>query len=267
MEGWERPVAVFDSGLGGISVLNALLRIMPNENYIYFGDSKHAPYGTKTHEVVQQMTLEHVERLVEKGAKSVTVACNTATCAAIDALRRKYPQIPMIGIEPALKPAVMDQKGSTVVVMATAMTLSEPRFKRLMEQYQKESTILPLPCSGLVEHVEVGDFDSEEVKQLLRNLFAPLAGYSIDAVVLGCTHFPFLSNAIRDVLGAHVKLFDGAGGTARETRHKLELNGHLTRHEGKGSITFLNSRMDEALRCSVEHMLVNPGLQIYYGKE
>ena len=128
MEQYERPIAVFDSGLGGISVLNAMMRIMPNENYIYFGDSKHAPYGTKTHEEVQQLSVANLERLIRMGAKAVTVACNTATSVAIDIMRSRYKDIPIIGIEPALKPAVLYKKNSTVVVMATKMTLSEPKF-------------------------------------------------------------------------------------------------------------------------------------------
>lgn len=255
MEQYERPIAVFDSGLGGISVLNAMMRIMPNENYIYFGDSKHAPYGTKTHEEVQRLSVANLERLIRMGAKAVTVACNTATSVAIDIMRSRYKDIPIIGIEPALKPAVLYKKNSTVVVMATKMTLSEPKFLRLMEQYQSCARIIPLACSGIVEFVENGDFCSDRLKGFLRKLFQGIPLHEVDSIVLGCTHYPFISQAIREVVGNEIKLFDGAHGTAMETLHRLEAKNLQNKSQAPGELIMINSLRSKKVMDSANKML------------
>ena len=141
-------IGVFDSGVGGISVLRELIKVMPNENYLYFGDSEHAPYGTKTLEEVRALTIENVQALLGKGAKSIVVACNTATSAAVAVLRKMYPDLPLVGIEPAIKPAVLACPGQRVVVMATPMTLCQEKFQKLMQKYEENAQIIPLPCPG-----------------------------------------------------------------------------------------------------------------------
>ena len=160
----QAPVGVFDSGVGGISVLRELVKLMPNENYIYYGDSKNAPYGPKTVEEVRRLTVEHIDFLVERGAKAIVVACNTATSAAIDLLREKYPDMPVVGIEPALKPAVLSKQNARVLVMATPMTIREEKFHHLMQEYEAQAEIYPLACPGLPEFVEAGDLDGEDLK-------------------------------------------------------------------------------------------------------
>jgi glutamate racemase len=232
MDKMHRPIGVFDSGLGGISVLRELVALMPEEDYIFYGDSKHAPYGTKTLEEVQRLTLEDAEYLVERQVKALVVACNTATSAAILLLRERYKDMPVIGIEPALKPAVhavfpdakQRQEKSLkprVLVMATPMTLREKKFHNLMQTYEEEASIIPLPCPGLVEFVERGELEGEALERFLRNLFAPYQEEGVDCVVLGCTHYPFVRPMVQKVLGERVQIFDGGAGTARETCRRL----------------------------------------------
>lgn len=240
----EQPIAVFDSGMGGISVLRELVKIMPNEDFIYYGDSANAPYGTKTLEAVRELTCRHARELFEGGAKGIVVACNTATSAAVRVMREEYPYIPIVGIEPAVKPAVMSGEHPRVLVMATPMTIKEEKFHKLMDQYTDQADILPLPCPGLMDFVERGDLDGEDLKEYLVALLQEYAEEQVDAVVLGCTHYPFVKPMIQQVLGDRVKVFDGGEGTAREMRRRLEEAGLLNDKAEKGSIDFRNSLPD-----------------------
>ena len=237
-------IAVFDSGVGGISVLRHLRRLMPGERYLYFGDSANAPYGTKTKEEVRALTFAAAEKLMAKGIKTLVVACNTATSAAINELRNAYPELIVIGIEPALKLAADRFPGGNLCVMATPMTLREEKFAALMHRYDCSCTVHKLPAPGLVELVEAGKADSQEAEELLRALFAPCRD-RLDAVVLGCTHYPFAAKAISRVLGDGVVLLDGGDGTARETRRRLMKAGLL--EEGDGELIIENSRENEQL--------------------
>lgn len=255
MKKTEQPIGVFDSGVGGISVLRELVTLMPNENFIFYGDSKNAPYGTKTLEEVQQLTLQDASHLYEQGVKALIVACNTATSAAVHLLREKYVDIPVIGIEPALKPAVLSKKNPKVLVMATPMTLREEKFHQLMERFRNQAQIYPLPCPGLVEFVEHGELDSPKLEEFLRELFADYQKESIDAVVLGCTHYPFVRKTIQKVLGEQVLLFDGGLGTAKETKRKLEEFDLLNPSKEKGKVLFENSLAEEQVLQLSEYLL------------
>lgn len=241
MDKKQCPIGVFDSGVGGISVLRELVALMPNENYIFFGDSKNAPYGTRTLEEVQKLTCADAGYLLEQGVKALVVACNTATSAAINVLREKYPDMPVIGIEPALKPAVLSKEQPRVLVMATPMTLREEKFQNLMQRFEPYATILPLPCPGLVEFVERGELESVELERFLQELFAAYRAEPVDCVVLGCTHYPFVKKTIQKVLGDHVLIFDGGEGTARETQRRLKECGLLNPSQERGTVTLLNS--------------------------
>lgn len=241
MEQKDLAIGVFDSGVGGISVLRELVALMPQENYIYFGDSKNAPYGTKTLEEVQKLTMADAAYLREQGIKALVVACNTATSAAIDLLRETYQDIPVIGIEPALKPAVQMGEHPRVLVMATPMTLREEKFHHLMEQHRTEAEILSLPCPGLVEFVERGELDGAELEQFLKELFRVYRSDPVDGVVLGCTHYPLVKEMIQNALGENVKVFDGGAGTARETRRRLQEKNLLKPEKTKGNVKFENS--------------------------
>ena len=237
----DAPIAVFDSGVGGISVLKALLSEMPNENYWYYGDSANAPYGTKNLEEVRRLTVLHVDRFIAEGAKAVVVACNTATSAAVRLLRQKYRTVPIIGIEPAVKPAALSGIHPNVIVMATPMTIREQKFHNLMERYMGIAHIIPLPCPGLMEYIEHGDIQGEELRQFLKRLFEPFDKQKLDAVVLGCTHYPFVGKELSKVLGENVRLYDGGPGTARETKRRLEEAGLLRNGNARGRIRFDNS--------------------------
>lgn len=248
MDEMQRPIGVFDSGVGGISVLRELVALMPKENFIFYGDSKNAPYGTKTLEEVRQLTLADADFLMGQKVKALVVACNTATSAAIHILREKYQkEIPVIGIEPALKPAVSVRENPRVLVMATPMTLREEKFHNLMQKFQNKAEIISLPCPGLVEFVERGELCGAELEQYLNNLFEPYRTRQIDAVVLGCTHYPLVRKTIQSVLGSGVAVFDGGAGTARETLHQLKVYNLLTTSDTPGTVQFYNSTGDEKM--------------------
>ena len=229
-------IAVFDSGVGGISVLRELVRVMPGENYLYFGDSANAPYGTKQPEQVRALTLAAAQQLICRGIKALVIACNTATAAAIDMLRQIYPDMIIVGIEPAVKPAVSRFPTGRIGVMATPVTLHEDKLARQLTQYP-DATIIPIPAPGLVELIEGGLADSHETVALLQSLLGQHAG-SLDALVLGCTHYPFATRAIRQVAG-DIPLFDGGYGTAQQTKKRLEEAGLLL--QGEGSVQIENS--------------------------
>ena len=231
-------IAVFDSGVGGVSVLRHLVRLLPEERFLYFGDSANAPYGTKTKEQVRALTFAAAEKLIRQGIKALVVACNTATSAAINELRKAYPELIVIGIEPALKLAADTHPGGRIGVMATPMTLREEKFALLMDRFDESCDIYKIPAPGLVELIETGKADSPETDALLRELFAPYP--KLDALVLGCTHYPFAARAISRVLGDEVKLLDGGDGTARETKRRLAEAGLL--RTGEGQVIIENSK-------------------------
>lgn len=239
----KSPIGVFDSGVGGISVLGELFKLMPNENYIYLGDSANAPYGTKSEDEIKTHTYDCVKYLIDKGVKAIVIACNTATSVAAKDLRENF-SLPIIGIEPAVKPAVKNHKGENVVVMATPMTLKKEKFLTLMESYEEVSKIIPLPCPNLVEIIESGNTSGEEVDSYLKKLFKPFEGKKISAIVLGCTHYPFVKDAIKSALGYDPDIIDGGMGTARETQRRLKEINLINPSKESGKIEFINSKND-----------------------
>lgn len=247
MEKIRRPIAVFDSGVGGISVLRELVRLMPYEDFLYYGDSANAPYGTKTTMEVRQLTIEHTNYFLERNAKAVAIACNTATSAAVRVLREMYPNLPLVGIEPALKPAVTARPHSKILVMATPMTISEEKFHRLLAKYETMADIYPLACPGLMEFVEDGRIHDPQLIPFLEELLADAKHNQIESVVLGCTHYPFVKDAIAQVLGNHVEIYDGGYGTAAELKRRVIQAGLLEEdHTRCGKVVFENSLLDES---------------------
>ena len=246
-------IAVFDSGVGGISVLRHLIRQMPGERFLYFGDSANAPYGSRTTQEVRELTLAAAEKLTrEYPLKALVIACNTATAAAVKQVRETYPELIVIGIEPALKVAADHFPGGRVGVMATEVTLREEKFDLLLHRFDENCTIAKIPAPGLVQLIEAGKVDTEETHALLGKILSPYVG-KLDALVLGCTHYPFAARAIARVLGDEVKLLDGGDGTARETRRRLEQAGLL--EEGNGEVKILNSSEDpDMIRLSRERL-------------
>ena len=234
-------IGLFDSGVGGISVLRHMVRLMPNERYLYIGDSANAPYGTKTKEQVRELSFAMAEKLMARGIKALVVACNTATSAAINELRSAYPELIVVGIEPALKLAADRFPKGNLGVMATPMTLREEKFDLLLHRFDSQCRVSQIPAPGLVELIEQGRGNSAEAEILLRSLLKDYIG-NIDALVLGCTHYPFAAEAISRVLGEQVALLDGGDGTARETKRRLALAGLL--NDGCGEIVIENSSTD-----------------------
>ena len=234
------PIAVFDSGMGGISVLREMTKLMPNEDFIYYGDSLNAPYGVKPLEEVRQLTYACAEHLLERGVKEIIIACNTATSAACKIMRGMYPDLPLVGIEPAVKPAAQNHRGEKVAVMATPLTLHEEKFKQLVKRYENLATIIPVPCPDLVEYVEKGILEGPELEGYLKDVLTPCLQEGIKAVVLGCTHFPLVKSAIGKVVGESVRIYDGGEGTARQAKCLLAAKNLCTDQE-KGHICFESS--------------------------
>ena len=231
-------IAVLDSGLGGLSVLRHLRRLLPGERFIFYGDSAKAPYGTRSRQEVESLTLQAAAQLMERGIKALVVACNTATSAAIEPLRRKYPDLIVVGIEPALKLAADRFPGGGIGVMATPVTLREEKFCRLLSRYEGSCRVYQIPAPQLVPLIEQGLVDTPLMEQTLHGLLDPYAD-KIDALVLGCTHYPFASHAMERLLGPKVAVLDGGDGTARETRHRLEAANLL--ENGPGELILENS--------------------------
>jgi len=228
------PIALFDSGAGGLSVLLALKRLLPDENYIYFGDRSNAPYGDKTHEEIRRIALGNAKMLFERGAKALVIACNTATAAAVESIRAAYPDKPVIGIEPAVKPA-FSSGCKKIAVLATPRTVSEERFKNLLLSYSGiyGGTAVGIGCPGLSTAVEEGTVTVD----YFRRLFGDAFGDGMpDGIVLGCTHYPFAKKEITEAAGAGIPVFDGADGTARHTMRRLEAAGLLNKQSRPGTV-------------------------------
>lgn len=243
----ELPIAVIDSGVGGISVLRELCALMPHESFIYFGDSKNAPYGTKSREEVLRITRENLEFLKHRGIKALVVACNTATSAAVRILRQEESELVIVGIEPAVKPPSLDFDHPTVLCMATPLTLKEEKFKRLCERFSDVEEIIPLPCPRLVEFIERGELDTRELHAYLEELLSPYKDEKIDALVLGCTHYPHVKDAIAQHVAPTVKIYDGGAGTARETLRRLREASLVSDRDFNGEVEILNSSGDEGM--------------------
>ena len=236
-------IGFFDSGVGGISVLHEAVRLMPNEHYIFYGDNKNAPYGPRPLEEIRALSAAAVGHLLDLGVKAVVIACNTATSAYAEIVRAEHPELPIIGMEPALKPAHFARHGGKVIVLATQTTLKLEKFHRLMSLYGDEA--VPVVGEGLVELVESGRANTPEASEQVRRLLEPYQNQQIDGVVLGCTHYPYLRGPIQAVF-PNAQLFDGSEGTARRLQSQLEKYGLLT-DSTQGSIEFQTSAGPETL--------------------
>ena len=242
----NRPIGVFDSGLGGISVLRALVQQLPGEDFLYFGDSANAPYGGRSTEEIRLLTLQCCEMLLERGCKALVLACNTATSAAVTELRRRYPDTIIIGIEPALKLAVQRHPHGKILVLATEATLREKKFAALMARYEQDCEICKCPCPELVAFVERGELEGPALEAVLQSRLGPFLTPKPQAIVLGCTHYPFLSKTISAVVGNETELLDGSEGTAKETARRLREASLLSDRE-LGHVCFENSLPSEEI--------------------
>jgi glutamate racemase len=233
----NQPIGVFDSGVGGISVLQHIHALLPLENLIYFADSKHAPYGNKTQAEIIARCMEIADFLLQKEVKSLVVACNTATAAAIDILREKF-NVPIIGMEPAIKPAAAASKNGVIGVLATVGTLKSAQFAALLESYGRNVKVVTQACVGLVECIERGELNTENTKALIRQYTAPLLAEGADTIVLGCTHYPFVKQVIQEMVGNKITLIDTGAAVAKQLKRQLEEKSLLSVNQEKAEVNF-----------------------------
>lgn len=233
------PIGVFDSGAGGISVLKKLQEMMPHEDFIYYGDTLNAPYGTKTADEVIALADHVVQELLKRDVKAVVIACNTATAAAAKVLRERYTALPIIGMEPALKLAHDTVGSGKIAVLATPGTIRSAKYGLLHEKYGANT--VSIPCPGLMEYVEKLALDTDELHAYLDGILTDDVKKDLKCVVLGCTHYSFLRKAIRRHVGDDVLIVDGNEGTARQTRKKLAENRMLSDRTESGNVTLLTS--------------------------
>lgn len=250
----ESPIGVFDSGLGGLSVLAELIECMPNERYIYFGDSSNAPYGIRDTYKVKELTFNVVDYLMKYNIKALVVACNTATSAAINDLRNDY-EIPIIGMEPALKPAIEKCNSKEIVVMATPVTLREKKFNNLIDQYGASSNVIKLPCPGLVELIEKNGGQGENIKLYLKVLFKNIDISKVGAVVLGCTHYIFIKDILKEILGNNIDLIDGNKGTAKHLFRSLNEQNNQGEQSYITQVNIVNSTKDSKMIALSKELL------------
>lgn len=236
-----QAIGFFDSGLGGLSVLSAAIKQLPRERFIYLGDNANAPYGTKSDSEVRRLTLSAVKSLASHGIKGLVIACNTATGAAVEDLRAQY-DFPVIGLEPALKPAAQDRRNGIILVMATPLTLGSDKFGLLFQRYGEHA--VKLPCPGLMDFVERGEFSSPALSAYLEALFLPYRAETIDSVVLGCTHYLFIRQAIKAHLPEETRVFDSNDGVIRHLIRRLSEHRLLAGPDQTGSVELYSTGGD-----------------------
>ena len=253
-QGAAAPIGVFDSGVGGLSVLKEMRRLLPAEDFLYYADSAHCPYGGQPESAIQARTVAITEELLAADAKLIVVACNTATIAAVEHLRASYP-IPFVGMEPAVKPACALTRSGVVGVLATGAALGGEKFHRLVAQHAQGVRVITQPCPGLVECVEAGDLDGPQVTELLRRYLEPLKSAGADVLVLGCTHYPFLRPLIQRLAGLSVHLLDTGEAVARQARRVLERESLLRVADAPGRFEWRTSGDAPRLEALVQRLM------------
>lgn len=234
------PIGVFDSGVGGLSVLRDIRAALPFEQLIYVADSGHVPYGSKTPEYIRDRSATLTRFLLEHGAKAIVIACNTATAAAAASLRAAF-AVPIVGMEPAVKPAVAATKNGVIGVLATVGTLRSARYAALLDRFGDGIEVVTQPCPGLADQIEAGDLDGPITRAMIERYTAPLVTRHVDAIVLGCTHYPFVRPLIADIVGPDVALIDTGAAVARRLRHVLAERNLLNADAAPQAATFWTS--------------------------
>ena len=255
------PIGVFDSGVGGISVLKAIREQMPEESVIYFGDQGHVPYGSRSMEQIQTFSEAITRFLLAQGAKIIVVACNTASAAALKYLREKFPDVPFVGMEPAVKPAAEYTQTGKVGVLATPATFQGALYSSVVERFANGVELLQDTCPGLVQQIEQGNLDGEETRRILEEALLPMLEQNIDTVVLGCTHYPFVIPLIQRIVGdaKRVRVIDPAPAVAKQVRRLLEARGMRKESRSRGDIKFYTSGNPEALKSMLPVLLGESG--------
>ena len=254
----KAAIGVYDSGFGGLSVWRELRRLLPNESLIYLGDGKNCPYGGRSREEITRFATEAVERLVREGVKMVVVGCNTATTAAIDHLRSQWPELPIVGLEPAVKPACLTTKTRRIAVLATEHSLRSDMFLKTAQRYASDVEVVKVPGEGFVEIVEQDMEHTDEARRAVQRVVGQLRGKGVDKVVLGCTHYPFLLSAIAEALeGEEVDIIDSGEAVARRVEWLLErydIKAPSDAHAELRFITFADEEYRQRLERKAQHI-------------
>lgn len=251
----RRPLGVMDSGVGGLSVLRHLRAELPAEDLLYFADQAHIPYGPRPAAEVRAFSAGIVRYFLDRDAKLIVVACNAATAAALDHLRQTFPDVPFVGMEPAVKPAAAQTRSGKVGVLATPGTFNSHRYASLMARYAAHIQVYEDPCAGLVQLIEAGAFDGGETRELLQRVVAPMVAEGVDTLVLGCTHYPFVRPLLQDVAGPHVAIIDPAPAVARHTRNVLQQRGLTAPASQEGRLQCFTSGDAERLAALTAQLL------------
>tara|TARA_Y100000815_G_scaffold203545_1_gene187303 strand:- start:2622 stop:3401 length:780 start_codon:yes stop_codon:yes gene_type:complete len=248
----NKPIGIFDSGIGGTSIFKEINALLPNENIIYLADSKNAPYGNKSAEDILQLSIKNTEYLLKKGCKIIVVACNTATTNAIDFLRENY-NIPFIGIEPAIKPAALNTQTKVVGILATKGTLSSQLFYKTSSLHANGIKVIEQIGEGIVPLIETGKLQSEEMQALLETYLKPMLDQNIDYLVLGCTHYPYLIPMLVKMLPNHIKIIDSGRAVAKQTQAILISNNLLNSEVRKPEVNLYTNGNLEILNAIIEN--------------
>jgi glutamate racemase len=233
----QRPIGIFDSGIGGLTVTAAIRQALPRERLLYFGDTAHMPYGPRSLQEVKAFSSAITDALLAQGAKAIVIACNTASAAALGSLREAHPNVPFVGMEPAVKPAVEHTRSGVVGVLATAATFQSELYATIVERFAQGVTVLRQPCPGLVQAIESGAFDTPGTEALLRAWLEPMMAQGIDALVLGCTHYPIIRPLIERIVGPDVRVIDPAPAVARQLQRVLDQHGLGAAPSDQGGLT------------------------------
>ena len=255
----HHPIGIFDSGVGGLSVLKAIRRELPREHILYLGDQAHIPYGSRSKSQVREFSVAITRYLLSRGAKLIVVACNTASAAALYDLRRIFPDVSFVGMEPAVKPAAETTRSGKVGVLATPTTFAGDLYASVVERFAKNVEIFKSPCPGLVEQVEAGALDAPQTRKILRDALAPMLEKGIDTVVMGCTHYPFVIPLIQSITGEEVRTIDPAPAVARQVRRLLSQQDLLNEGEEKGKLWFYTSASPRDLQTLLPRLLGETG--------
>ena len=255
----QSPIGIFDSGIGGISVLRAIREQMPEEAILYFGDQGHIPYGPRPMQQIRDFSEAIARFLLEHGAKIIVVACNTASAAALTYLRDLFPQAQFVGMEPAVKPAAEHTHTGKVGVLATPATFQGALYASVVERFANGVELFQNTCPGLVQQIEQGNLQGEQTRRILEDALLPMLEKNIDTVVLGCTHYPFVIPLIQDIVGKGVRVIDPAPAVARQTRRLLDARGIRNSSSSRGDISFYTSGDPEKLRSLLPLLLGESG--------
>ncbi|OPX87779.1 MAG: Glutamate racemase [Pelotomaculum sp. PtaB.Bin117] len=257
----ERPIGLFDSGMGGLSVMQEVRRLLPAEDLLYFADSAYCPYGSKPPEMIRARVFAIGDFLISRGVKLIVIASNTTTVAGLDAARKRF-HIPVVGVEPAVKPAVSVTRNGNIGVLATGVTLAGERFSHLLERFGDGVNVYTQPCPGLVELVETGMHESLEAEALVSRYLDPLLAREVDTIVLGCTHYPFLRPLLEKLAGSGVRVIDTGAAVARQVARILEEKGLAAKKKTPGRESFFTSGDPSAVEPVVRFLWGNPELAV-----